>query len=55
MNTAYILAIIWGALAVLALLATNGKGKAHLVVTLVTASAVSSVLGVAIQYGMVGQ
>lgn len=53
MNTAYILAIIWGALAVLALLFVEG---AHVKVaqSLILASALSALLGVAIQYGMLG-
>lgn len=52
MNTAYWLATIWFTLALLALFLTKGSGKSHLLVTLTTAAAVSSVLGVAIQYGL---
>ena len=49
MNTAYWLAIVWGLLALLALMFTHGRNAA-LVCLLATASAVASLLGVAISY-----
>lgn len=51
MNTAYWLAIIWGLLAIVALKFVTGKNTA-LVVLLAAASAVASLLGVAISYNL---
>lgn len=52
MNHAYIMALIWGALAVLALFSVSGKGKAALVYILASASVFASLLGIAISYNL---
>lgn len=52
MNHAYIMALIWAMLAVLALFGINGKGKAVLVYILASASVLASLLGVAISYNL---
>lgn len=52
MNTAYILAIIWGLLALLALMFTNGQKNYVIVALLTTAAALSGILGIVIQYGL---
>lgn len=51
MNTAYWLAVIWGLLAVLALLFVTGRNGV-LVTLLATAAILSSLLGIAISYNL---
>lgn len=51
MNAAYWLAIIWGLLALLAARFVNGDNRA-LVCLLAVASAIASLLGVAISYNL---
>lgn len=52
MNAAFWTALVWGALGLVALLFTHGKGKATLVITLVSIAGVSSLLGVAVTLGL---
>lgn len=51
MNTAYWLAILWGLFAIIALKTTHGA-NVLIVCLIAAASIVMSLLGVAIQYGL---